>query len=338
MYLGGEASGGAAADLLMGKADPGGRLAESWPFTEADAPSHGNFPGYPQTVEYREGLFVGYRYYETAHKAVRHPFGFGLAYTQFEYSGLKLSAEKMKDTDTLTVTCTVRNTGKRPGSEVIQLYVACQGSVIIRAAQELKGFEKITLAPGESREVSFSLSRRDFAYYNVSIADWHVESADYEVRLGAASNDIRLRAVVHVESTLAAPMPDLRQATPSYYNLSGGVNVPDGEFTALLGRPIPARQREPGSPHTISSTMTEIQDRLLGRWLMGSMKKQIEKFGKTNPDLKMMGEKMLPDMPLRFLMVMSNGGFTGNQVLGLVEMLNGHYLAGLRLMRKKVAK
>jgi beta-glucosidase len=335
MYLGGEACGGACADLLLGRVNPGGKLAESWPFTATEAPSHGNFPGYPLTVEYREGLFVGYRYYDTAKKAVRYPFGFGLSYTTFEYGDLQLSTRKMKDTDTLTVSCTVTNTGGCAGSEVVQLYVSARDSIIIRPVQELKGFAKVHLEAGESRTVSFTLNGRDFAYYNTSIAGWHVESGEYEVRLSASSRDIRLSDSLRVDSTLEAPLPDLRQLAPSYYDLSHGVNIPDEQFIQLLGRPIPVRQRQEGAAHTVQSTLSDIQDKWLGRLLTGYMQKQLNKLAKDNADLKAMAEKMLPDLPLRFLTMLAPGKISLVHVDGLVEMLNGHWLRGLQVMRNK---
>jgi beta-glucosidase len=335
IYLSGEACGGACADLLLGKVNPGGKLAESWPFTETDAPSHDYFPGYPLTVEYREGLFIGYRYYDTAHKAVRYPFGYGLSYTQFKYSDLKLSAAKIKDTKPLTVSCNIKNTGPCAGSEIVQLYLSCRGSVIIRPEQELKGFEKVQLKAGESQTVHFTLSRRDFAYYNINLADWHVESSDYEVRIGASSRDIRLTGTVHVDGSVSVPLPDLRQVTPSYYDLTNGIKVPDDEFAKILGRPIPPRERKKGEPHTVNSTMTDIKDNMVGRLLLKMMHKQTEKLVKDSPDLQAMIDKMFPDMPLRFLAMSGGGSISIGQVEGLAEIMSGHLVRGLKMMQKK---
>ncbi|HNT23824.1 MAG TPA: glycoside hydrolase family 3 C-terminal domain-containing protein [Anaerolineales bacterium] len=335
MYLGGEACGGACADLLLGVVNPGGKLAETWPFTAADASSHVYFPGYPLTVEYREGLFVGYRYYDTAQKAVRYPFGYGLAYTRFEYSNLRLSADQIKDSDTLTVSCTVTNVGSRAGSEAVQLYVSRKGSVIIRAEQELKGFEKLYLEAGQSQEVRFTLSGRDFAYYNTELGGWHVEDGEYEVRASASSRDLRLSARVRVVSSVHAHLPDLRATAPCYYDLSGGMQVSDDEFKALLGRPIPARERQKGAPHTINSSLTDIQDKWLGRQIWNYMRKQIDTVMKDDPEMKMLAENMLVDAPLRALTMMSNGGMSVAQVEGLVEILNGHLVAGIKLLMKR---
>ena len=156
-------------------------------------------------AEYREGVFVGYRYYDKKNMDVLFPFGFGLSYTTFEYSGLKLSAESLKDTDTLTVTATVKNTGNRAGKTVAQLYVGDVESTPIRPVRELKGFVKVLLQPGESKEVSFTLDKRAFAYWNRQIHDWHVETGVFTVEVGASSRDLPLKAEVTVESTVELP-------------------------------------------------------------------------------------------------------------------------------------
>jgi beta-glucosidase len=336
MYLGGEACGGAAADLLLGRVNPGGKLAESWPFFLADNPSHDFFPGYPKSVEYREALFVGYRYYDTAKKAVRFPFGFGLSYTKFDYKNLKISARKIKDTESLTVTCQVTNTGKVAGSDVVQLYVACNDSKIIRAEQELKGFEKVFLGPGESKEVSFTLSKRDFAYYNTASSIWHVESGDYEIRVGASSQGIHLKENVNVQSTVEAPLPDLHTELPCYYDLTNGIHVSDMEFTGLIGRPLPPRFWIKGTPHTISSTFADIQDKWLGRQLLATMRKNIAKMSEDNADIKLMAEKMIMDMPLRFLCLMAaDSGLTLSKIEGIVALLNGRVVKGVGSFLKK---
>lgn len=336
MYLGGEACGGAATDLLLGKVNPGGKLAESWPFFLADNPSHDFFPGYPKSVEYREALFVGYRYYDKAKKAVRYPFGYGLSFTSFDYKNLKLSSKKIKDTDTLTVTCQVKNIGKVAGSEVVQLYVSCVDSKIIRAEQELKGFEKVQLESGESKEVSFTLSKRDFAYYNTASSIWHIESEEYEIRVGASSRDIQLRGTVSVQSTVDAPLPDLGAELPCYYDLSNGIRVLDVEFTGLIGRPLPPRNRIKGTPHTVSSTFADIQDKWLGRQLLAIMRKNIAKMGEENADIKLMAEKMIMDMPLRALCLMaSDSGLTLEKIEGIVELLNGHAIKGIKALLSK---
>ncbi|AIQ16742.1 glycosyl hydrolase family 3 [Paenibacillus sp. FSL H7-0357] len=200
-YLGGQAFGGAIADLLFGEVSPSGKLAETFPQKLSDNPSFLNFPGEGDTVEYKEGLFVGYRYYDKKEIEPLFPFGFGLSYTQFEYSGLKLDKSSIRDTDAVQVTVNVKNTGSRTGKEVVQLYVSDEESSVIRPLQELKGFQKLELQPGEQREVSFTLNKRAFAYYNVKLADWHVESGTFNIAVGSSSRDIRLSAPLTVTST-----------------------------------------------------------------------------------------------------------------------------------------
>lgn len=333
MYLGGQAVGGACADLLLGKVNPCGKLAESWPIKLEDNPSYGNFPGYALSVEYREGPFIGYRYYDTAKKAVRYPFGHGLSYTQFEYSDLKCSARQLMENEKMIVSCKVKNVGSRAGKEVVQLYVSCRNSVIIRPDQELKEFAKVALEPGETKEISFTLSAQDLAYYNTEKACWHIESGDYEIRISASSRDIRLVDTLHVECSATAPLPDLRQKLPAYYDLSNGLHVPDAEFETLLGHPVPARVRDPKSPITINTRFTDIQEKWLGRILIKNIHSQIAKMGDDNPDLKLMAEKMIMDAPLRILTIMGNTPLT--TVEGLVELLNGHLIKGLRLISQK---
>ena len=340
MYLGGEACGGASADLLLGKVNPGGKLAESWPIKLEDTPSYNYFPGYAKSVEYREALFVGYRYYDKAKKPVRYPFGYGLSYTKFEYKNLRLSAKKLKDSESLTVTCAVKNTGKVAGSDVVQLYVSCIDSVIIRPEQELRNFTKIQLEPGESKEILFTLSKRDFAYYNTEISDWHVESAEYEIRVSASSQDVRLSGKVQVQSTVEATLPNLHRELPCYYDLRKGIRVSDLQFTGLLGRPIPPRARQPGEPHSINSTFTDIQDKWLGRRLLAMIRTEINNMPGEDPDFKLMVENMIMDAPLRFLTMMSGGGgekgFSLQQIESLVDILNGKLVKGvLRFLKSK---
>ncbi|WP_339254719.1 glycoside hydrolase family 3 C-terminal domain-containing protein [Paenibacillus sp. FSL P2-0136] len=201
-YLGGQAFGGAVADLLFGEVSPSGKLAETFPMKLSDNPSFLNFPGEGDTVEYKEGLFVGYRYYDKKEIEPLFPFGYGLSYTEFEYSRLLLDQTRIQDTDTVQVSVTVKNTGSRAGKEVVQLYVSDVESHVIRPLQELKGFGKIELQPGEERSVTFTLDKRSFAYYNVQLGDWHVESGMFKISVGSSSRDIRLSTELEVESTV----------------------------------------------------------------------------------------------------------------------------------------
>lgn len=213
MHLGGCRVGAAAVKLLYGEVNPGGKLAETWPLRLEDTPCFWNFPGEDGVVKYAEEMFIGYRYYDKKKMAVRFPFGHGLSYTQFEYSGLSLDREAMDDAQTLTVSCRIRNTGAVKGKEVVQLYVSDEVSAVRRPVRELKGFEKVELAPGEESTVTFVLDRRAFAYYEPKIHDWFVESGMFSVEIGASSRDIRLQRRVQVTGTRELPLVFTRLST-----------------------------------------------------------------------------------------------------------------------------
>ncbi|WP_138750762.1 beta-glucosidase [Paenibacillus sinopodophylli] len=201
-YLGGQAFGGAVTDLLFGDANPSGKLAETFPLNQKHNPSHPYFPGEKDQVEYREGIFVGYRYYDSKELEPLFPFGYGLSYTTFEYSDLDISSANITDQESVNVTVSVKNTGQRFGQEVVQLYVRAVNPHVIRPEKELKGFIKVALQAGEEKKVSFTLDKRSFAYYNESLRDWHVESGEYEVMISKSSRDLVLRSSLKVVSTV----------------------------------------------------------------------------------------------------------------------------------------
>ena len=204
-YLGGQAVGLATVRVLFGDVNPSGHLAETFPKKLSDNPSFLYYGGEGNRTEYREGVFVGYRYYDKKDMDVLFPFGHGLSYTCFEYSNLRLSADAIKDTDTLTATVTVKNTGDRTGKAVPQLYVAAPECDLIRPVRELKGFAKVELEPGESKDVSFTLDKRSFAYWNEALHDWHVLTGEYAIQVGASSRDLPLCAKVCVTGTVDVP-------------------------------------------------------------------------------------------------------------------------------------
>ncbi|MFA9455365.1 glycoside hydrolase family 3 C-terminal domain-containing protein [Halalkalibacter sp. AB-rgal2] len=212
-YLGGQALGGAIADLLFGDVNPSGKLAETFPERLSDNPSYLYFPGDGDRVEYREGIYVGYRYYDTKKVKPLFPFGFGLSYTTFDYENLTVSQKKISDTDFVTCTVQMKNTGSVSGKEVVQLYVKDVESRISRPDKELKGFAKVDLRPGEEKTVEFTLDKRSFAYYDTELADWHVESGDFTILIGRNSNDIVLSEMVTVESMSEKPFTVHRNTT-----------------------------------------------------------------------------------------------------------------------------
>lgn len=318
-YLGGQAGGSAIVDILLGKVNPSGKLAETYPLSLEENPSFKNFPGSPVTVEYREGIYIGYRYYDTAKKEVRFPFGFGLSYTTFAYSDIKLSAKEINDTDTLTVSFKIKNTGNVAGAESAQVYVKDTESTIYRPEKELKGFTKVFLEPGEEKEVSVELDKRSFAFYNVEAHDWQVESGDFEILVGASSRDIRLSDTVCVKSTSEAAVPNYKKSAPAYYTADVN-NVTDEQFEAVLGSPIPASERDTSVPLGINNTLEDSMSGKHGAFICKLIKKIMAKM----PDdaNKGMMEAMALQIPIRCMMSMSMGVFSEKMAAGLIDILN----------------
>lgn len=206
MYLSGEGVGEAVIRLLYGEANPSGHLAETWPLRLQDNPSYLNFPGEDGVVRYREGLFVGYRYYDKKELPVAFPFGHGLSYTEFSYTDLRLDKTSMEDTDKLIVSCTIRNTGNVRGKAVVQLYIGKPKSEVIRPIRELRQFAKLELAPGEAKGVQFTLDRDAFAYYSPAIHDFYVEGGEYTIEIGSSSRELPLRGQVTIQATKQLPV------------------------------------------------------------------------------------------------------------------------------------
>lgn len=313
--LGGQAGAGAMVDVLTGKVNPGGKLAETWANAYAETPAKDNFAGAGRTVQYREGLYVGYRYYQTAGVPVAFPFGYGLSYTSFAYSDLKVTVD--------SVTLTVTNTGARDGAEIVQVYIAKPGAEIFRPAQELKAFARVPLAAGESRTVTLPLDDKAFRYWNTSTDGWEIEGGRYEVRVGASSADIRLTADVDIRGT-NAPDPYAGKALPHYK--SGSVqNVPDAEWEALLGHPIPQDKVKIDRNMTLGELNHSRSP--LG-WLIWAVLTALlnASFKKGKPDLNVLFQY---NMPLRALAKMTSGAISMGMVDGLVMELQGFWIIGL---------
>ncbi len=321
-YLGGQASGDAIASIISGKVNPSGKLAETYPLSIEDTPCHKYFPGTRITAEHTESIYIGYRYYDTANKDVLFPFGYGLSYTQFKYSNLKLSKKKIKDTDTLTVTYKIKNIGDRDGSEISQIYVSDKESTIFRPTKELRGFKKVFLKAGEETTVTIELSKRAFAFYNAAEALWQVESGDFEIMIGASSRDIKLSADVYVESTDNVPVPDYRESAPVYY----GANikaVTDKEYEAVLGHPIPARDYTAGNKLTIVSSLSDAAETKWGKKINNILCSAVDLVIKNNEVTGNMVKSMILDIPIRNFVTMSSGVFTEEMAKGLLMILNG---------------
>ncbi len=204
-YLGGQAVGEALADILFGKVNPSGKLAETLPYKLSDTPSYLTF-GESENVEYNEGIFVGYRYYDMKEMPVAFPFGYGLSYTTFAYSNLKLSQNEISDSDSITVSVDITNTGNIEGKEIVQLYIHDLTNAIRRPIKELKGYDKVSLKPGETKTISFSIDYRSLAWYNINLKDWYAKTGDYEILIGASSRDIRLSDKIHLTTSKQLPL------------------------------------------------------------------------------------------------------------------------------------
>lgn len=214
-YLGGEGAGEAVVKLLFGRENPCGKLAETIPYQLSDSPSYLYFPGNGKKVEYREGVFIGYRYYDTKNMPVRFPFGHGLSYTKFEYSDLQVSKDTIKDNEKIQVSFKVKNVGDRAGKEAAQLYVADKTRSTERPVKELKGFAKVLLQPGEEKTIKMELDKRSFAWYSTELSGWYAATGEYELLIGASSCDIRLIKEIHITSTDVLPLKVDRNTTIS---------------------------------------------------------------------------------------------------------------------------
>ena len=322
-YLAGEAVGAAQIDLLYGDYSPSAKLAETFPLRLQDTPCYANFPGNPLTVEYRESVYVGYRYYDKAEKPVQFPFGHGLSYTAFEYADLKLSAKKINAGEGLTVTLNVTNAGEIGAAEVVQIYVAPPEGDAFRPAQELAGFEKIFLAPGETRQVQIALEPRAFAYYHTGLNDWYCAPGEYRVIAAASSRDPRQSAAVKLQNA-AAPSPYEGLELPSYQ--SGDIaQVGAAEFEALLGYTLPATHHaEGGFRMGWDSTIEDAQHTRLGRriaWLIGKAMPLAEKYlGDLGGTEAILASAM--EMPLRAVASWSSGALSADMTDALCDLFN----------------
>lgn len=327
LYLGGQASGVAAYDLLYGAVNPSGKLAETFPLHDKGSVVDAYFPMGPRTVEHRESIYVGYRYYDKAQQDVQYPFGYGLSYTTFAYSNLRLSASDIDEGETLTATFRIKNTGNRAGAEVAELYVRDVESTIFRPDKELKGFVKVYLEPNEEQEVAIELDARAFRYYNVLLHDWHIESGVFSILIGASSRDIRLSADVTVRGkNEAAPIPDYYTQAPWYYDLGkegiDGHEVPIAQFEALYGAPM-----RPNTPFrkgelTINSSIQQLRCSTAGRLTYGVLTLASRWYARGNVNAEMM-RRSFQDMPVRGLTGMLEGMVSPLSAEGIVDLCNG---------------
>ena len=317
-YLSGQAGAGAILDILTGKINPSGKLSETYPIHHEDTPAFYNFPSRERNAEYREGIYVGYRYYDTAKVQTQYPFGFGLSYTSFAYSDLQVKEEG--------VYFTVENTGEIDGKEVAQLYVGLIEGAVFRPQKELKGFAKVFLKAGESKQVFIPFDDKTFRYWNVKTNGWEQEAGNYQIMVGASVEDIRLEGVVAKTGTTEA-VPYNKEEMPSYY--SGQIKqVEDKEFELLLGGPIPSGKWNGNlGPNDAICQLYYAKSGLarLVYKVLTSMKKKSEAKGK--PDLNIL---FIYNMPFRGIAKMTNGMVSMEMVDGMVEVVNGHFFKGMK--------
>jgi len=320
-YLGGEGVGEAQIDLLYGDCSPSAKLAETFPKALTDTPCYGNYPGGQMTVEYREGLYVGYRYYDTVQKEVLFPFGHGLTYTTFEYSALK-TAKMVHEKDGLKLSVKVKNTGSYDAAEIIQVYVAPPKGRVCRPVHELKVFARVFLKAGEEKTIELEACPRAFEYYDTAFGGWRAESGTYTVEVGASSRDIRLTAEVEVTSDSPDFVPEDRSAQlPDYY--TGNIKaVTNGEFAALLGHAIPSPDRDYTQPITANNSLSDAADTKWGARIDKLLRKALLKRSGEMANGGMMYHT-ITEMPIRGFRTMSGGLVSQQMIDALVSLLNG---------------
>jgi len=338
-YLGGQAGGSGGADVLTGRVCPSGKLAESWPLALIDTPCHRYFPGASKSVEYRESIFVGYRYYDRVGRKVAYPFGYGLSYAKFLYEDLDV---KPLEDGGFDVTFSITNTGAVRAAEIAQVYVGLPGSALFRPLRELKGFSKVLLEPGERADVTVRLGKDEFRVWGNDEQRWLVEDGRYRIEIGASSRDIRLKTDVEVKGD-GKPGDSLQAKAPVYWNLpqQGELVIDDASFEALCGGPLPPSDRKPGEPYTVNSTLADIKDTAIGKQIISQTLESAKSMLGDDGDMARMMQAMLMDMPLRALMMMGGGQMTPLMLDGIVSMLNKKVLKGMFQMflgRPKKAK
>lgn len=318
-YLLGEAVGEATYELLYGVVNPSGKLAETFPESLDDCISNKYFPMGPRTVEYRESIYVGYRYFDTAHKKPAYPFGHGLSYTEFEYSNAKSNSTFNKG-DTLTVTVDIKNTGEYDGEEVVQLYVRHYNSPIFKANKELKAFHKVFVPKGETVPVEMTLDDRSFAYYNTAANDWSILSGDYELLIGSSSRDIRITLPVVVLGD-DLPIPDTSELD-AYRKIASVDDIPTEQFEKLLGKKVPDNLPCKKGEFTMNTTIGEASFTGLGKFILGITKIASKFMASESLNAEMIVHSV-ECMPLRGLCGFSGGILSMYSISGLVDMFNG---------------
>jgi len=337
-HLGGEAVASAAVDVLFGRINPCGKLAETYPFALEDVPSYLYFPGFKESVEYRESIYVGYRYYDKAEKTVLYPFGHGLSYTEFTYRAFSIDEKN----GNFHLSFTLKNTGKYDGAEIVQVYVQNNDSVLFKPEKELRDFKKVFLKAGEETIVTFTLTKDAFTYYNTEISNWHIESGIYKILIGSSSRDIRLNQAVAIKSNIIALVPDERRRLPDYYSFEEDVfTVSSAQFELLYGQPLPVREYTEKQPFHMNTRLSQIKNTLVGKVfyaIVNSIVKKMAKENGTDTDTDStyrMTINTLNQMPIRALGLFGGDMIPKYTAEALVFMLNKKLIKGIKLLLKK---
>lgn len=317
-YLLGQAGGVAMLNVITGKINPSGKLTETYPHKLEDTPSYKYFPGKGRNAEYRESIFVGYRYYETLDRPVLLPFGYGLSYTKFEYKDITIKENE--------VSFTVKNIGTVFGAEIPQMYIKLSKTDIFRSAMELKGFSKVYLEPNEKKQVTIKLDEYTFRYFNIKTNRFETEGGKYEILIGSNICDIRLSETVLIKTT-TTELPYACSVLPSYF--SGNIlDIPEEEFLELLDDKIIHGDRN--GQLTVNDPISQIQYAKSGLArlafkIMSNKMKRSERKGKPNLNLL-----FVYNMPFRALAKMTNGAVDGEMIKGILTLVNGSFFKGLR--------
>ena len=331
-HLSGCRGGNATVNLLLGNKNPSGKLSETYANILEDYPSMKFYPGDNNYVEYRESIFVGYRYFDSADINVKYPFGFGLSYTTFEYSNMKI---KYNNDNNMEVSITITNIGNMEGKEVVQLYISCLYSKLFRAKQELKGFNKINLKPKESKEVTFILDEDCFAYYNIQSHQYEVEEGRYGISIGSSCRHIKFSTVVNKRGNSVKTI-DYKAKSPSYYEIyKNKLNPTESEFENIYNKKLPIIANQI-YPFTTNSTINDIKNTYGGDLIISAINKKAYKFVSGDKAMEITVKESLNDQPFRLMAMVTRGTINRKSIQGFVDLLNKHYIKGfLQILRNR---
>jgi beta-glucosidase len=285
-------------------------------------------------VEYRESIFVGYRYYDTAGKTVRFPFGYGLSYTDFAYSAFHMDQTACEYGDKVTVTFCITNKGKTAAKETTFLFASHENSKVFLPKKELKGFIKTELLSGETKQVSLTLDTADLSYYNTIIRDWYAESGAYTIMVGPSSDQCCYSEVLKLRSP-EKPQPDLREKAPAYYHLSKEeLLIPEREFEAVYGAELPVSDSKPSRPYDLNNSLDDVSHTLFGKIIIHITNSMAKKMTKSTKEEEAMMAAMIREMPLHSMAGSSDGVISEMMLMGILDLFNGHYLRGIKKLVK----